>query len=213
MNILHVCADPQPTEESIPKQLAMSFFSKLVEVVPDVEITNIDLYQDPPPYFSYEAYRGYWFPILVDGYQTTDKEQQAMEYGLLQSEVVKDSDLLVISVPMWTFTMPGILKSWFDFVTAPGPLYDIVDGELTAKHRITKVILLVSSGEAFKEDDPRDILSLEMSALLRQLGLYDVRTAWADGQDPSQFPDCELRKNDAMEYAQELAEELADEES
>ena len=47
MNILHVCANPKPTEESISKQLASAFFGKVIELKPDVELVNVDLYEIP----------------------------------------------------------------------------------------------------------------------------------------------------------------------
>ena len=43
MNILHVCANPKPTEESISKQLASAFFGKVIEWKPDVGVVNVDL--------------------------------------------------------------------------------------------------------------------------------------------------------------------------
>ena len=67
MNVLHVCANPKPTEESVSKQLATTFFSNLVTINPDIDITNLDLYQDPPPFLSYAAIRGFWYPINIEG--------------------------------------------------------------------------------------------------------------------------------------------------
>ena len=52
MNVLHICANPRPIEESASKQLAAAFFARLVEKNPDVVVNNLDLYQDPPPYLS-----------------------------------------------------------------------------------------------------------------------------------------------------------------
>ena len=41
MNILHVCANPKPTEESVSKQLAAAFFTKLIELRPEAELVNV----------------------------------------------------------------------------------------------------------------------------------------------------------------------------
>ena len=60
MNVLHVCASPRPTEESVSKQLAIAFFTKMAELNPDVDVTNVDLYHNPPPFLSYYAYRAMW---------------------------------------------------------------------------------------------------------------------------------------------------------
>ena len=36
MNVLHICANPRPVEESASKQLATAFFGKLLEANPDL---------------------------------------------------------------------------------------------------------------------------------------------------------------------------------
>ena len=50
MNILHVCANPKPTEESISKQIASAFIGKLIELKPEVELVNVDLYDENHPF-------------------------------------------------------------------------------------------------------------------------------------------------------------------
>ena len=65
MNILHVCANPKPTEEAISKQLASAFFGKLIELKPEVELINVDLYDEKPPFFSYELYKGCGIQFLI----------------------------------------------------------------------------------------------------------------------------------------------------
>ncbi len=210
MNILHVCADPKPIDESVTKQLAASFFSKLIEMNPEAEITNVDLYEEPPPYLSYEAYRGYWYPASIQGYSATDKEIAAMKYGLEQGELVARSDVLVITAPMWTYSIPAILKSWMDHIFSPGRLLTLENGEFVPHHRVQKAILLVSSGDSFMEDDERDALTPLIESALRTIGITDISKAWADGQHAFKFEDSETRKSLAMEAAEELAEEVAE---
>ncbi|MBU0678523.1 MAG: NAD(P)H-dependent oxidoreductase [Verrucomicrobia bacterium] len=96
MKILHVFANPKPTEESASKQLAAAFFGKLVEMNPDVEIENVDLYDDPPPFLSYETYCAFWYPVMIEGYTTTDKDDEAMAYAKKHAEIFNSADVLVI---------------------------------------------------------------------------------------------------------------------
>ena len=210
VNILHVCANPKPIDESASKQLAAAFFAKLVELNPDAEITNVDLYQDPPPFLSYGAIRGSWFPVYIDGYTATKEELSQLEYADLQAEVFNSADVLVLTLPMWNFSVPAILKAWVDQVFTPGRAFEVLKNKgILPKHKIQKMVLLVASGGAYKEGDERDSLTSQIESLFAWVGIRDISIAWADGQDVFLFDDSEQRKLFAREAAEEVAEEVA----
>jgi FMN-dependent NADH-azoreductase len=211
MNILHVCANPKPVEQSVSKQLAARFFGKLMEFNPDVELNNIDLYQDKPPYYSNDLYRRMWNPVFDPTYEPSKAEEAAMNYAQKQIDEVKKADILVLTMPMWNFSAPGVMKSWMDQVMAPGFLFEITEDGPKPLHNITSIVLLVSSGGIYKEDDPRDALTRQITAAFGFIGITDIRIAWADGQNPLFFSDSEVRREMAFDAAEELAEELAEE--
>ncbi len=210
MNILHVCANPKPTDESVSKQLAAAFFTKLVEQNPEFNVTNVDLYQNPPPYVSYDAYKAFWYPVFIDGYQQTDADKKAIKYAEEQGEIFNQADVLVLTAPMWNFAIPAILKAWMDQVIAPNITFTMEKTGPRPLHRLRRIILLSASGAVYKEDDPRDSLSSQIRAVFKFLDVSDVAVAWADGQNSLFYNDCELRKQLATEAAQELAEEIAE---
>lgn len=211
MNILHVCANPKPVEQSVSKQLAARFFGKLMELNPDVELNNIDLYQDKPPYYSNDLYRRMWMPVFDPAYEPSKAEEAAMNYAQKQIEELKKADVLVLTMPMWNFAVPGVMKSWMDQVLAPGFMFEITEEGPKPLHNITTVVLLVSSGGIYKEDDPRDALTRQVTAAFGFIGITDIRIAWADGQNPLFFSDSEVRREMAFDAAEELAEDLAEE--
>jgi FMN-dependent NADH-azoreductase len=210
MNILHVCASPRPTGESASKQLAAAFFARLTEKNPDINMTNVDLYHSPPPFLTYDGYRGLWQPILSPGYQPTDAEEKATAYAHAQCALLKDTDVLVLTMPMWNCGMPAIMKAWLDQVMVPGEIFTYDASGAQALHHIRKVILLVSSGATLVEGDPNDALTPLVEAVMNFIGITDIASAWADGQDPILHSDGEVRKAMAKEAAQELAEEVAE---
>lgn len=210
MNILHVCANPKPTEESVSKQLATAFFTRLVEQNPEFIVTNLDLYQNPPPYLSYEAYRAFWYPVFIDGYQHTDEDLEAIAYAREQGEQFNQADVLVITTPMWNFTIPAILKAWMDQVIAPDVTFTMEKTGPRPLHRLRRIILLVASGGVYKEDDARDALTNQVRSAFQFIDVEDIAIAWADGQNPLFFRDSDLRKEMATEAAQELADEIAE---
>lgn len=208
MNVLHVCGNPRPISESASKQLAAAFFTKLAEVNPDINVTNVDLYQNPPPYLSNDALKYFW--NLSDSYKPTGSEEKASHYSKNQTQLLTDADVLVLTMPMWLYSMPAIVKAWFDQILVPGPVFSLGQSGLIPMHHIKKAILLISSADAFKEDDPDDVLTPTLRAILNMAGISDVAVAWADGQDKSKYMDSAERKAMAVEAAQDLAEEVAE---
>ncbi|MFT5122344.1 MAG: FMN-dependent NADH-azoreductase [Kiritimatiellia bacterium] len=209
MKILHILANPKPTEDATSKQIAAKFFMKIAELGnEDTEVVNVDLYQEPPPPLSFEQYRNFWYPVMIDGYVPTKEDITASHYAITQAEKVLSSDVLVISMPMWNYSIPGIVKSWLDHVFCPGLLYDMTSSGYKPKHSLKQVILLVSSDEVYKEGDPRDALSPAINAMFEGIGIEDISFAWADGQSPLLSREFDSRKNLAFEMAEELAEEI-----
>lgn len=215
MNILHICANPKPTEESVSKQLSVAFISTLVEKFADVELNNVDLYQDPPPFLDYAAYRGLWLPVFTPGYETTKEEKKAMAYAVRHAELFNQADVLILTMPMWNFSVPAILKAWIDQVIAPNLTFAFAPKEgggfeTQPLHHVRKLVLLAASGGAYQEGDPRDALTAEISAAFGFIGITDLTIAWADGQNAIVFGDHETRKQTAIEAAMEAAEEVAE---
>jgi len=211
MNVLHICANPKPTEESISKQLAAAFFTKLVGSSPDTEMTNLDLCSEPPPFFTYKEFRNFYYPLTMEGYVPTKEEEADSAYAIQQADIFNAADVLVLTTPVWGFTIPGILKTWLDHITAPGLVSEQTDDDgFTAKHHVKRVVCLVSSAEVFKEGDPRDGLTPAITAIFDSMGIEEVSFAWADGQN-NDLGDSGERFELAKEAAEDLAEELTEE--
>ena len=211
MNILHICANPKSIEESVSKQLAARFFGKLMELNPDVELTNVDLYQEKPPYYSNDLYRRVWTPVFDEAYEPSKAEEAAANYATKQADDFKKADVLVLTMPMWNFSAPAVMKAWIDQILSPGLVFELTDEGAKPLHNITTLVLLVASGGIYKEDDERDALSRQVRAAFGFIGINDMRIAWADGQNPLFCSDCAVRRDLAIEAAEELAEELAEE--
>jgi FMN-dependent NADH-azoreductase len=210
MNVLHVIANPRPIEESVSKQLATAFFAKLLEKNPDVTVNNVDLYQEPPPYLSLEAYRRLYSPLTNPGYTPSKAEEEAIRYAKGQAEALCQADVLVLTMPMWAGGPPAIMKAWLDQVIQPGLAYELVNGTIKPTHQLRKIILLVASGDVYKEGDDRDGLTPIVRNTFGFVGVTDIDVAWADGQDANFHNDGEDRKQAAIEMAEELAEEVSE---
>lgn len=210
MNVLHVIANPRPIEESVSKQLAAAFFGRLLEKNPEATVNNVDLYQEPPPYLSYEAYRRLYKPLAEPGYQPTKDEEKAITYAKAQAEQLRQADVLVLTMPMWAGGPPAIMKAWLDQVMQPELMFTCDAEGIKPLHQLRKVVLLVASGDVYKEGDDRDGLTPTIRNTFGFVGVTDIEVAWADGQDPNFFEDGADRKQAAIEMVEELAEETAE---
>lgn len=210
MNVLHILANPRPVEESTSKQLAAAFFGRLVERNPEAMVNNVDLYSEPPPYLNLEAWRYFYQSKIDPNYKPSKIQENATNYARNQGEALRQADVLVITVPMWGGSAPAIFKAWIDQVMQPGIMYDFGAEGVKPLHQLRRVIVLVASGDVYKEGDPRDGLSTMMTNNFGFIGVTDISYAWADGQEKSMFDDAEERKQNAIEAAQDLAEEIAE---
>ncbi|MEE9367895.1 MAG: NAD(P)H-dependent oxidoreductase [Pontiella sp.] len=211
MNVLHVCANPKPTEESVSKQLAAAFFGKLIELRTDVELVNVDLYDEKPPFYSYELYKRAWYPVFDASYEPSKVEEISMNYAAKQAEAFNEADVLVLTMPMWNYSVPAIMKAWMDQILCPGLTFNISKEEgVKGLHKIKTIVLLVSSGGVYKEDDDRDALTRQVRHGFGFLGIEDLEIVWAEGQNPLFFDNCEENKEMAIEAAVETAEDIAE---
>lgn len=211
MNVLHVCANPKPTEESVSKQLAAAFFGKLIELKPEVELVNVDLYDEKPPFYSYELYKRAWYPVFDESYEPSKVEEMALNYAGKQAELFNDADVLVLTMPMWNFSVPAVMKAWMDQILTPGLTFSISKEEgVKGLHKIKSIVLLVASGGVYMEDDPRDALTRQVTHAFGFIGIDNIEIVWADGQNPLFMDDCEDRKALAVEAAVEIAEDTAE---
>jgi FMN-dependent NADH-azoreductase len=211
MNVLHICANPKPTEESVSKQLAAAFFGKLIELKPEVELVNVNLYDEKPPFYSYELYKAAWYPVFDDSYEPSKVEEMAMNYASKQAEMFNEADVLVLTMPMWNFSVPAIMKAWMDQILCPGLTFSISKEEgIKPLHKVKSVVLLVSSGGVYKEGDERDALSRQVRHAFGFVGIDDIEVVWAEGQNPLFFDNHEENKAMAIEAAAEIAEDTAE---
>ena len=209
MKILHIVANPKPTAESASKQVTDAFFQALAKARCAARVKKVELYRDLPPFYTYEEYRHFWNPVLQMNYRPSAAEKKAARYAVKHGRLFNEADVLVLTTPMWNFTVPGILKTWMDQVLSPGLTFTIGPAGVVALHKIRKVIVLASSGGAYESEDRRNCLTHQIKAAFGFVLIHDVDVAWADGQNPFFYKDYVQRRDKAVQTAKALAQKLA----
>ena len=116
-----------------------------------------------------DLYAEHWEPVLgreefprTEGHFKPQAEQmRAVADGMLDATVrgyldrLLAADVLVLSFPMWWFSVPAILKGWLDRVFVMGAVFGgdehgIFDDAALAGRRAMLLITTGGSGEAFR---------------------------------------------------------------
>jgi FMN-dependent NADH-azoreductase len=209
VNILNIVADPMPPEESVDKRLTARFLESLEAAAPDATVTTVDLYASPPPFFDYRTYRYLWYRFRQPGYEPSPEERAAGAYAREQARLFNRADVLVLTTPMWNYSVPAILKAWIDQAICPDHTYRLEPDGPRPLHALKKILVFATSGAVYGDDDPRDCLLRLVRAAFAFIGIQDVEAVWADGQNRRLCPDAPDRLQRAMNRAGELGREIA----
>lgn len=114
MHVLRVDASVSTT--SVSRRLADAFTDELRTVEPLVEITHLDLADNPPPHLTDEALR----TLHRRGTPCASKANLPTEETLSYAEQVLLADVVIISSPVYNWSLPSNLKAWLDRMLVPG---------------------------------------------------------------------------------------------
>jgi FMN-dependent NADH-azoreductase len=111
-HLLHI--DSSSTPGSVSRQMASAFREVWDAGDPDGTVTYRDLVADPVPHVCPDA-----VVTLYGQAYTENQETCAAVHDRLVTEVT-EADAILISAPMYNWTIPGNLKDWLDQVLIPG---------------------------------------------------------------------------------------------
>ena len=173
--LLHVSCSPRADSESAAG--ARVFLDRFREMRPDWEIDAMNLWREPLPEF--EGYLLEAKYARIGGKSFTNSQQDAFAMAERLALRLSLADRVLISTPMWNFSIPYKLKQWLDVIIQPGLTFrfDPALGYLPLlKDRPTVVI--IASGSDFVTGMNRgyvDMATPYLREVLRFIGVSDVR--------------------------------------
>ncbi len=163
-------------EGSYSRELADRLIERLRERHPDAQTVVRDLAINPVPHIANETIAGYYTP------------PEAMEDALrgataLSDELIaelKGASAIVISAPIYNFSVPSALKAWIDQVVRIGHTFSYEDGQFGGLVESVPVYVAHSYGAAGYGDGAAlssyDYLKPYLGMILNFVGLSDVTT-------------------------------------
>lgn len=159
-------------EASVSRLLVADAVTELTQRDPSATLVFRDLAADPVPHLTPETVAG------VRSQATTPAEQVARALSDELIAELRAADTIVIGAPMYNFSIPTTLRSWFDHVLRAGETFSYSEagpkGLLSGK----KVIVVESRGGLYSQGPAQAIDFQEpyLRQLLGFIGLADDLT-------------------------------------
>ena len=115
--LLHVESSPRKTR-SASIEVARAFIDAWKARHPGGEVDTLDLWAAPLPEFDGAMLDAKY--AVLSGISPTPEQSAAWAQIGGMVDRIKHADLIILSTPMWNFSIPYKLKHWIDLVTQPG---------------------------------------------------------------------------------------------
>ena len=105
--------------DSVSRSVGNYFENVITKALPGIELIKRDLSTSLIPHISSSAIAGYYTPEEQMNSQLRDATRLSDE---LISELLK-ADAILLTVPMYNFSIPSVLKAWIDHIVRIGKTF------------------------------------------------------------------------------------------
>ncbi|MFC7518551.1 FMN-dependent NADH-azoreductase [Herbaspirillum sp. GCM10030257] len=170
MNHILVINSSASGDASVSRLLVADIVQRLVDLHPQARLTYRDVGEDPVPHLTPATLAG------VRGVAQSEAEHATRTLSDRLIAELQAADLVVIGAPMYNFSIPSTLRTWFDHVLRPRVTFsygaDGPEGQLKGKH----AIVVEARGGLYSEGPAQTIDFQEpyIRQLLGFMGITDV---------------------------------------
>lgn len=175
--LLHIEASPNG-EHSTSTAMARAFLEAYAQQNPQDSVRTLNVWSDEVPSFGREHARAKFAPLMGE----SRSAQEAAAWREVVA-IVKDfdaSDKILISCPMWNYSVPHALKNYIDLLVQPllSFGFDPQSGQHVGLLADRPVQLLLTRSSV-GEEDPADYQLPYLRHILGFIGLRDLRVVVA----------------------------------
>ena len=174
LEILRIDSSPRYAD-SVSRHLTNHLVTRLLREYPEANVTTRDLAVGLP--LPTEA--------VVDGIlYSMQNPTPAMQAAIqLSNEMVAEllaTDMVVLGLPLYNWTVPSTFKAYVDHITRPGVTFGEVDGVLQGLLRARSIYIVYTSGGRARGSD-KDFATPYAQFLWQTLGIQHVEFIDAAG--------------------------------
>jgi len=183
MKLLYIEASPRK-ENSCTSRVANAFVEAFTSASPDNEVEHLPLFDIELPSFSAEGANQKMAQIRDMMTGGTGIDVNGEWAGVVQEiERLKSADKVLISSPMWNFSIPYRLKHYLDLVCQPGLSFYVSEGQYIGMITGKPMQFILASGSPYalrfplETDGPKtDFQRAYLEHIARFIGFEDIGT-------------------------------------
>lgn len=166
-------------DASFSIKLADTIIEQLKAAYPDSEVHTHDLTKNLFPHLEETHLQAFNTPAET----RTPAQQEAVKHSDEAIKEITDSDIIVIGVPLYNFSIPSTLKAWVDHIVRAGVTFSYATGVPEGLLKNKTVYLAIASGGIYSEGPMKafDFTEPYLRFILGFIGLTDVTTFRVEG--------------------------------
>lgn len=178
MKILHLISSSRGAASN-SLQLGNAIVEKLQATHAGSEVVTHDLTANPYPHLEEVHLQSFFTPAE----NRTPELAVAVAHSDTAIATLKASDVLVIGVPMYNFSIPSTLKLWIDHIARAGQTFSYSEKGPEGLVKGKKIYLAVAAGAVYSEGVMKDydFAVPYLTSVLGFMGMTDVVVIRAEG--------------------------------
>ncbi|MCU4674891.1 NAD(P)H-dependent oxidoreductase [Catenovulum sp. 2E275] len=162
-------------EHGVSTQLANSLIEQLKIKHPQLSVIQRRFADQAVPHFDAS-----WIQALsTEAEQRSSEQQQKVDYSDSLIDEVKQADALVITLPMYNFNVPSMLKAWFDHIARAGVTFKYTETGPVGLVDDKPVYLITTRGGVHK-GAAHDTQIQFVKTFLNFIGLTQTQVVYAE---------------------------------
>ena len=189
--ILHIISSPRG-EASLSIKLGNAIIEKIKAEYPGSTVKENNLVTQPFPHLE-EAHLASFFTPAENW---TPENIAAIKHSEDAIQEILDTEILVISAPLYNFSIPSNLKAWIDHIVRKEITFKYDENGAEGLIKGKKVYIALSSGGIYSDGpmQPFNYAEPYLKFILTFIGLTDISVFWAEGSSIPGMQDTALEK-------------------
>jgi len=187
MKLLRIDASSR-IEDSDSRKMANQFQEHWQKSNPEGSIILRDIVNKPIPHIQQKTIEGFY----SSKEQFNDELKHATQLSDILITELKETDILLISTPMYNFSIPSALKAWIDHIVRINSTFGInKESQFYGMVENVKAYIITSAGAVYnsKEMKALDFVQPYLQTVLGLIGITDITFLSLEGttMDPEIF--------------------------
>lgn len=184
--------------QGVSTQLSDDLLNQIKKSNSELKIIHRNFAEQPIPHLD-----GEWLNALMTPEENrSEAQQQKVDFSDQLIAELQDSDTIIIGLPMYNFSIPSMLKAWFDHVARAGTTFKYTSTGSEGLLNNKKVYLVTTRGGIHK-DQASDTQLPFVKTFLAFIGLTDIEVIYAEGLNMG-----DETRSGAIDSAKQRIEEL-----